>query len=321
MRFFFGCLSFIIAVVIVLGLGGLYVSSQLHAPQPLAETKNIVVPRGATAQNVAKTLKKEGVIQSADFFRLEYFLEGRPEIKAGEYQFSPHPTLTEIIAKLVRGDVVMRKITVAEGKTSMEIIQQLQAEPALSGVVSTLPEEGSLLPETYQFVAGDDRNAKIKEMQKAMQDTLLQVWAMRDADLPLQTPQQLLTLASIVEKETGLSAERPRVAGVFINRLRKNMMLQSDPTVTYGITLGRTPLGRLLTENDLKNPTPYNTYAIPGLPPGPIANPGRAALMAVAKPEKHDFLFFVADGSGGHAFAATLEEHNKNVAKWRKLNR
>ncbi|NDE90153.1 MAG: endolytic transglycosylase MltG [Alphaproteobacteria bacterium] len=320
MRFISGCLIAFIITALALGAGGFYVAQQLQAPGPLNETKNIVIPRGSGGTAIAQKLEKEGVISSALFFKLGYVLAQHPELKAGEYQFTPHMALPEIIDKMARGDIVKRKFTMPEGRTSMEIVQILNAEPALSGTIIALPPEGSLMPDTYQFTLGDDRNAKIKDMQKAMQDALLQIWAQRDADNPLQTPEQLLTLASIVEKETGVAAERPRVAGVFMNRLRKGMMLQSDPTVSYGITGGRAPLGRLLTSDDLRKPTLYNTYTIAALPPGPIANPGKAALLAAAKPEKNDFIYFVADGSGGHAFAATLEQHNQNVAKWRKLN-
>jgi UPF0755 protein len=321
MRFLSGCFAVIIIIVIALGAGGLYLVEKLHEPSQLADNKSVNITKGSSAASIAMALEQQGLIKSALFFRLQYFLEQRPEMKAGEYLFTPHMTLSEIIGKMTRGDVVKRKFTIPEGRTSMEIVQQLNMEQGLTGQITVVPPEGSLMPDTYQFMLGEDRNKKINEMQKAMQESLLQIWAQRDADNPLQSPEQLLTLASIVEKETGIAPERPRVAGVFMNRLRKGMMLQSDPTVTYGITLGRTPLGRLLTSNDLRNPTQYNTYTIPALPPGPIANPGRAALMAAAKPEKHEFIYFVADGTGGHAFAVTLNEHNHNVANWRKENK
>lgn len=320
MRFMYGCLAVIFTLMIVLGGAGSYVVVQLEQKGPLEETKDIVIPKGSGAGTIAQKLEKEGVIHSAFYFRLQYYLQEHPELIAGEYLFSPRITLPEVISKMAHGDIVRRKVTVAEGKTSAEVVQLLNAEPTLKGTITKLPPEGSILPDTYQFVLGDDRNQMIKDMQKAMQDTVMEIWALRDADNPLKSPQQLVTLASIIEKETGVFTERARISGVFYNRLRRNMMLQSDPTVTYGITLGRTPLGRSLTLDDLRTPTPYNTYSIVGLPPGPITNPGKAAILAASKPEKNDFLYFVANGTGGHSFAATLAEHEKNVAAWRKLN-
>lgn len=320
MRFMYGCLAILFTLMIVLGGAGSYIVVQLEQKGPLQETKDIVIPKGAGAGTIAQTLEKEGIIHSAYYFRLQYYFQKQPELIAGEYLFTPYMSLPEVISKIAHGDIVRRKITIAEGKSSAEIVQLLNAEPALNGSITTLPPEGSILPDTYQFVLGDDRNQMIKQMQKAMQETVNEIWALREADNPLRSPQQLVTLASIVEKETGVFSERARIAGVFYNRLHRNMMLQSDPTVTYGITLGRKALGRSLTIDDLRTPTPYNTYSIVGLPPGPITNPGKAAIMAAAKPEKNEFIFFVANGSGGHSFAATLAEHEKNVAAWRKLN-
>ncbi len=321
MRFLYGCLSVAFLIIILLGGSGAYLFFQLQQPSLLTEPKTVLIARGSGASTIAQKLEQEGVIKSTLLFRIQYFLQNHPELQAGEYAFGPKMTLAETISKMAKGDIVKRKFTVPEGRTAMEIVQILNAETAMTGTITTLPAEGSMMPDTYQYTLGDDRNAKIKEMQKAMSETLLQTWAQRDSEIPLTSPQELLTLASIVEKETGIAAERRRVAGVFVNRLRKNMMLQSDPTVTYGITLGRTPLGRLLTANDLRTPTAYNTYVIPALPPGPIACPGKAALMAAAIPERNAYFYFVADGSGGHAFAETLEEHNRNVANWHKVNK
>ncbi len=321
MRFLYGCLVIIFTLVITIGGGVAYIFFQLESKGPLEDTKDIVINKGANANSIAVKLEREGVIASTFYFRLQYFLQQQPELKAGEYLFTPYMTLAEVISKMAHGDTVKRKITVAEGKTSGDVVIALNAEPTLAGNITAWPEEGSLMPDTYQFVLGEDRNEKIKEMQRAMQETVMQIWGMRDADNPLRSPQQLVIMASIIEKETGMAVERPRIAGVFFNRLKKNMMLQSDPTVTYGITLGRKPLGRALTTEDLRTPTPYNTYTIVGLPPGPIANPGKAALMAAAKPEKNEFLYFVANGTGGHTFATNLADHEKNVAVWRKLNK
>jgi UPF0755 protein len=207
------------------------------------------------------------------------------------------------------------------------VVQRLNSIPLLSGEIATVPPEGSLLPETYQFHKGEDRNELIAQMQDAMKKTLEELWAKRDPSVPYMTPPDAVTMASIVEKETGVAAERPRIAGVFVNRLRLNMRLQTDPTVIYGITHGENqdsgqgPLGRRLLRADIEKDSPYNTYTRDGLPPGPIANPGRASLEAALNPEKNDYLYFVANGSGGHVFAATIGEQNKNVAEWRKIRR
>jgi UPF0755 protein len=212
-------------------------------------------------------------------------------------------------------------VTIAEGLTVMEIITLLQGETALTGALSALPAEGSLLSETYYYTYGMTRQMIVERMQKAMQETLSSLWNGRVADGILRTPEEVAVLASIVEKETGLAAERPRVAGVFINRLRQGMPLQSDPTVIYAVTEGKMKLERPLSLADLKTPSPYNTYLVKGLPPFPIANVGKAALEAVLHPEAHDYIYFVADGTGGHAFAKTLAEHNNNVAKWRRISK
>lgn len=320
MRFLSAILSLLFLLALLAGAGGFYVLQKLKEPGPLAAQKNIVIPRGLGASTIARQLEKEGVIASSLFFRLRYRLNGEPELKAGEYSFPAAVLLNDVIAKMAQGDVVIHKFTLAEGLTSADAVRILNAESALGGSISFIPPEGSLLPDTYLFTLAEERTAQIAQMQKAMVHAVAEAWAQRDADTPLQTVQQLVTLASIVEKETGKPEERARVAGVYINRLRKGMLLQADPTVVYGITLGQAPLGRALLYADLDKVTPYNTYRVVGLPPTPITNPGKAALMASARPEKHDYLYFVADGTGGHRFAATLEEHNKNVAAWRKVN-
>jgi len=212
---------------------------------------------------------------------------------------------------------VERKLTVPEGLTVMEILALVRAADGLQGTITLHPDEGTLLPQTYFYSYGDSRDAVVQRMRKAMDETLDELWPGRQDDLPIGSKRQALILASIVEKETGIPDERPRVAAVFVNRLRLGMRLESDPTVSYGMTLGRKPLGRDLTRADLQAPTPYNTYTNAGLPPGPIANPGRATIEAALNPAKTKDLYFVADGSGGHAFAATLDQHNRNVANWR----
>jgi UPF0755 protein len=321
MRLLASFFSVIFILLVLVAGGALYLQNELNKPSINKQDITFVIPRGSSATAIAKLLKKNGVIDNDLFFRIKYYLLQQPELKAGEYLFTPAMSLPAIITHIAQGEVFERKFTIPEGWTSFEIILLLSNEKGLDGSIATIPAEGSLLPNTYHFTSGDSRATQIKFMEKAMQDALANAWGQRDSDSPLQSPQQLLTLASIVEKETGVAAERARVAGVFINRLKINMILQSDPTVSYGITLGQKPLGRLLNSADLKTPTAYNTYMINGLPPGPICNPGRDTLMAAAKPEKHDYLYFVADGTGGHRFAHTLEEHNKNVAAWRALNK
>lgn len=309
-------------ILALAGFGVFYfVMHLLQEPGPLTTDKTVVIARGESAAAIGSKLEQEGVILSRTMIRALSLMGRLPELKAGEYRFPAHISFAAVIDKVSKGEVVAHKISIPEGWTSLEIYYALMKQADLSGSVTTFPPDGTLLPETYQYNAGDNRNSIIQQMQKAMKETVLEAWALRDADIPLANPMELLTLASIVEKETGLATERPRVAGVFLNRLRQHMPLQSDPTVIYGITQGRSLFTRSLTFDDLKTATAYNTYTIPALPPGPIANPGKAALMAVAKPEKHNFLYFVADGTGGHRFAATLAEHNANVANWRKVQK
>ena len=229
--------------------------------------------------------------------------------------------MEEVIEILRSGETLVHRLTVPEGLTSREIVALVNGAEKLSGEIAELPAEGSLLPDTYHFARGDDRGELVARMRQAQADLMSSLWKERAENLPLASPEEAIILASIVEKETGLAEERNLVAGVFVNRLNKKMRLQSDPTVVYGVTMGKAPLGRPLSRKDLKTKTPYNTYTNAGLPPGPIANPGRAALEAVLQPTKTDHLYFVADGSGGHAFAKTLAQHNRNVAKWRKLQK
>jgi UPF0755 protein len=275
-------------------------------------------------------LHAEGVIRDALIFKIGVRLTGDGALlKAGEYEFAAHMSGRDVMDKIVRGDVIQRRITIPEGQTSWQVIQRLNAiEDLAGGPLTEIPEEGSLLPETYLYARGMERTKIVADMQAAMKKTIESLWPGRAENLPLQTPEEAIILASIVEKETGVAAERERIAGVFINRLRKGMPLQTDPTVIYAITQGVVkedgmgPLGRRLLRKDLEETdSPYNTYKYPGLPPGPIANPGRAAIAATLNPERHDYLYFVADGTGGHLFARTLEEHNRNVADWRKIRR
>ena len=300
--------------------GYLWLQQRFDAPGPLAAPKSVVIERGAGVAFIAQVLADAGVVDEPLVFTIGVRLFSRGQtLKAGEYEFAPGMSQRQAMQLLIDGGTLMHRLTMAEGLTSAEVLALVAAAEALTGDMPAVPPEGSLLPETYFFSRGETRAELVRRMTANMADTLAELWAGRDPNLPLRTPEEAVVLASIVEKETGVAAERPRVAAVFINRLNLGMALQSDPTIIYALTLGKAPLGRELTRADLQNKSPYNTYVTPGLPPGPIANPGRAALEAVLHPATTKDLFFVADGTGGHAFAETLDEHNKNVAAWRKL--
>jgi len=242
-------------------------------------------------------------------------------LRSGEYRFPKQVSAQDAMNILISGRPIQRRFTIPEGLTTFQVLERVAKVEGLEGALTETAEEGELLPDTYTFVLGETRNGVVQRMKLAMKDVVDAAWAQREPDTPLKSARELVILASIVEKETGESAERALVAGVFVNRLKKNMRLETDPTVIYGITLGKGPLGRRLLRTDLENPHPYNTYKIPGLPPGPIANPGKASILATVSPAKHNYVYFVADGSGGHAFAETLDQHNKNVAKWRQFRR
>lgn len=316
--------AFIVLLVLAAVIGGA-VAWFLHAyraPGPLAAPATLVVERGSGLSVIAAQLEEAGVVANRWVFLAGSVLDGGDHtLKAGEYAFPAGISPAEAADLLARGSNVTHKITLPEGLTSAEILALLNAEPLLTGEVGDTPLEGSLLPETYQFIRGDTRASVVERMRKAMRQEIDGLWARRDNGLPLKSAAEAVTLASIVEKETGVAAERPVVASVFLNRLQAGMPLQSDPTVIYGLTKGKGPLGRALTRADWKLDSPYNTYVIQGLPPGPIANPGRDALAAVLKPAVTGYYYFVADGSGGHVFAKTLEEHNRNVADWQKRRR
>ena len=287
------------------------VPSQINAP------KTLVIPHGTSVQEIGQMLETNKIVINALLFRGVARVVAGNNLQAGEYQFSPDQSLIDLIMMMHDGRSIIRRFTVPEGLTTHEILKMIEEDLALSGKTTLHPEEGTLLPETYHYSYGDQRNALIERMQKAAREELNALWATRAPNLPLKTPEEALVMASIVERETGKKAEeRPRVAGVFYNRLKIGMRLQSDPTVIYALTNGNTALTRDLTHEDLDIASPYNTYVNAGLPPKPICNPGRASLLAVLHPETHDYLYFVADGTGGHAFAKDLETHNKNVARW-----
>ncbi len=312
-------LAALFGLAVVLAIAGwLYVHGQFDTPGPLREAHTLVLPPGLGAFDIADRLVEEGVIDDPVLFVAGLWIEDEQHaLKAGEYAFEALVTPRGVMEKLVTGDVVVHRLTVAEGMTSAEIVAALNATSRLEGEIAAVPPEGSLLPETYHYALSDSRAGLVERMQQAMAALVEELWQTRDPTLALDDARQAVVLASVVEKETGVADERPVIAAVFLNRLRDNMRLQSDPTVIYALTGGAGPLGRALTRSDLRVDSPYNTYRVRGLPPGPIANPGRAALAAVMQPAESTALYFVADGSGGHAFAETLDEHNRNVARWR----
>lgn len=315
---------FTVLVVVSVAVGGaLYLGKQrFESPGPLAEDKVVNIPRGLGTRDIADLLVREGVIdQPWVFIGGVLVLKARGDLKFGEYQFTKNASLADVVNTIVENKVVQHALTIPEGLTSEQIVAKLLENDALSGQIKEIPREGTLLPETYKFTRGMVREQIIQRMQQAHRHLLAEVWEHRNPDLPVKTPEQLVTLASIVEKETGKPEERSRVASVFVNRLKNKMRLQSDPTIIYGLTGGKGSLGRPIMKSEIEQPTPYNTYVIDGLPPGPIANPGRASLEAAANPARTKDLYFVADGTGGHMFSESYEQHQKNVARLRVIEK
>ncbi len=303
---------------------------RFNAPGPLKEDTFVMIEPGDGLNAIASKLRETGVISRDDPFNLGVlddatifklgtrYLEQQGKLKHGEYKVPAQSSMKQVMELLVSGKVIQYSVTVPEGRTSQMVLRILNADTVLTGDLRAAPAEGTLLPETYLFTRGTTRADILRRMERDHAALAEKLWANRKADLPYKTLEEAIILASIVEKETGVASERPQVASVFVNRLRKGMKLQSDPTIIYGLTGGE-PLGRGIRKSELEKATPYNTYLIDGLPPTPICNPGRASLEAVINPPDTDYLFFVADGTGGHAFAATLEEHNENVRKWREI--
>lgn len=312
-------LTIILVIAVVGGIAVAIGKQRFQAPGPLAAPKIVNIPRGLGLRDIADLLQREGVIdQPWIFVGSVIALKARDELKYGEYAFNKQASLSEVVETITEGKVVQHAITIPEGLTSEQILAKLNEITVLTGSVREIPQEGSLLPETYRFPRGTPREQVVQRMQQAQKRVLQEVWERRASDLPVRSPEQLVILASIIEKETGRADERTRVAAVFANRLKHRMRLQSDPTIIYGLVGGRGTLGRPIMRSEIEQPTPYNTYVIEGLPPGAIANPGRAALEAAANPARTKELFFVADGAGGHAFAETLDQHQRNVAKLRQ---
>ena len=310
----------LIVVSIAVGAVLFICKQRFEAPGPLAEDKLVNIPRGLGIRDIADLLQREGVIdQPYVFMGGVIVLKARGELKYGEYQFNKQASVAEVVDTITEGKVIQHAFTIPEGLTSEQIVARLLENEGLAGQIREIPREGTLLPETYKFTRGMTREQIIQRMQQAHRRVLQEVWDRRMPDLPVKTPEQLVTLASIVEKETGRPDERTRVAAVFVNRLKTRMRLQSDPTIIYGLTGGKGSLGRPILKSEIEQPTPYNTYIVDGLPPGPIANPGRASLEAAANPARTKELYFVADGTGGHVFSDNYAEHQKNVVRLRSI--
>jgi len=334
-----GFLSFLTSGVILLAVIALVAIfaflAEANRAGPSPDGMTLVVDHGASVSEIGQALESQHQIRSAQYFRIAaqwVYGRGHP-LKAGEYAIPAHASIRSIVQMMVEGETVQHPLTIPEGFTSQMVMEVIAASPFLTGPMpAQMPVEGSILPETYQIERGMTRTDLVQQMQADQEKALEEIWAHRAPNLPITTPEQAVILASIVERETGVASERPRVAAVFVNRLRIHMALQSDPTIIYGICQRfparchngrlvdeRTGEPRVIRQSEIALDTPYNTYKIQGLPPGPICNPGRASLEAVVNPPDTDDLYFVADGTGGHAFAATVAEHNANVAHWRQI--
>ena len=314
-----GCLILAAAAIIAVLLAGNFLYGW-NGSGPLEQQRTIIIKPGSSLSMAAKVMESEGVIKSADtFLNRAKILGGSEPIKAGEFEIPAGASNALVLDILQGGKSVQRLITVPEGTPSIIVYEKLMAEELLKGDIP-VPAEGSILPDSYSFERGEQRSAVLQRMQDAMKETLAELWPKRTKASVVKTPEEAVILAAIVEKETALARERRTVAGVYGNRVRKNMMLQADPTIIYPITKGK-PLGRRIRQSEIAQVNDYNTYAMVGLPKGPIANPGRASIEAVLNPAKTSALYFVADGKGGHIFADTLKEHNANVEKWFAIRR
>ncbi|HEX3969778.1 MAG TPA: endolytic transglycosylase MltG [Stellaceae bacterium] len=309
----------LIAILLLAGIALFIGARSYDAPGPLTAAKVVVIPKGAGAREIGTLLAANGIVENGYLFAVGTYASGRAgALKAGEYEFAAAISPAGAADLIDSGKVYRHKLTIPEGLTSAQIVALIDAAPKLDGTIDAEPPEGTLLPDTYFYVMGNTRQELLTRMHRAMEKALTEAWAARAPGLPLASPMEAVTLASIIEKETAKPDERPRVAGVYIERLKQGMKLQADPTVIYVMTQGgAVPMPHPLGHDDLSIASPYNTYAEKGLPPTPIDNPGIASLKAALQPDDRGDLYFVADGSGGHAFAKTLDEHNKNVAKLR----
>jgi UPF0755 protein len=330
-----GFFSFLFWVGVIAGAAVLfaffYFTSAIARPGPSAEARAFMVERGASGADIAAALESQGLISDSLLFRIENRLRGSSSLQAGEYQIPARASVKDIVAMMTSGDALQHAITFPEGITIAAAMKIIEESDVLTGDMPEAPPEGSILPDTYHVQRGMTRAALLQEMRTAHDEAVAEIWASRQPNLPLAAPADLVNLASIVERETGVASERPLVAAVFINRLRRPMRLETDPTIIYGVCSqfpARCRDGRLvdaqgnrrtIRQSEIALNTGYNTYRIDGLPPTPIANPGRAALEATANPAQSNALFFVADGTGGHVFASTLAEHQANVARWRQI--
>src|SRR5690242_17182008 len=316
-------ITILLSAMLGVGAGYYYGRQMREAPGPLQEEKIVNLPQRAGKRDIADLLTREGVIDVNPwvFIGSVFALKASSDLKPGEYAFQKNASLRDVIGTIVEGKVVQHAVTIPEGLTSEQILARLSDNDSFTGSVREIPREGTLLPETYKFPRGTPRDQVIQRMQQAQKRIIAEIWERRSPDLPLRSPEQLVTLASIVEKETGKPDERSRVAAVFVNRLKQKIRLQSDPTIIYGLVGGKGTLGRPIKRSEISQPTPYNTYVINGLPPGPISNPGRASLEAAANPARTRDLYFVADGTGGHIFSETYDQHQKNVAKLRLMEK
>ena len=330
LTFMNGLLTVALFGMLMLGALAYYFDAQMDAPGPLERPKVIVIPKLEGSLEIAARLEREGVVSDRRLFTAGYrwlqllaWLEGDKalQLKAGDYEVRPNASVRDLVDLICEGKTVTYKVTIPEGLTSQQIVDRLQADPNLTGDIEATPAEGSLLPETFVTQRGAARQSVLDSMAGESRKLMERLWAQRKKDLPVKTWEDAVTLASIVEKETGRNDERDRVAAVFINRLRQNMRLQSDPTILYGLFGGKVVWGRPIQRPEISQKTAHNTYQIDGLPPTPICNPGRHSIEAVLRPRESRELYFVADGSGGHAFAETLKDHNANVQKWRSVEK
>jgi UPF0755 protein len=325
-----GIFTLLVVLMALAGAAGLVLQSWVGAPGPLQAARKVVIPKGEGAQEIAARLEREGAIASQWLFSAGYRMRhiagwtdgGRVvSLKAGEYEIPKAASVRQVIDILVEGKTVIYRVTVPEGLTSWQIVERLKSDPSLSGEIDEVPPEGSLLPASYDIKRGDERRKVIDKMRAEAKKLADKMWSQRQKDLPLKSWEEAVVLASIVEKETGRNDERDKVAAVFVNRLRKNMRLDSDPTILYGLDGGKVAWGRAILKSEIGRKTAHNTYLISGLPPTAICNPGKAAIEAVLNPASTKALYFVADGKGGHVFAETLKDHNANVQKYRAFER